>query len=96
MCVYVVSKLAQKRFASPLKTSSNSNTITETYIDNHVSMRWDLSFNLIPFMLQNGEVMDTQMTWSQFWKVAPNDRYARMYGYWLTRERLHTSNEHSF
>ena len=45
-------KLAQKSFASAVKTSSKSNTITETYIHNLVCMRWDLSFNLIPYMLQ--------------------------------------------
>ena len=39
--------------------------------------------------------MDTWMIRSQFWKVAPNDRYARMYGYviytWTTPHFQHTA-----
>ena len=35
-------------------------------------MRWDLSFNLMPYMFQenaNGNVMGTWMTQNQFWKT---------------------------
>ena len=83
LCVYlcmICYKLDQNSFASPVKTSSKSNTINETHIYNLVGLRWNLSFNLIPICCnktQNGQVMGTYMTQSQFWKIAPNDRCAR-------------------
>ena len=48
-----------------MKTKNKSNTITENIIHKLVSTRWELSFNLIPYMLQKERKMT--MLWTVEW-----------------------------